>query len=1238
MSPPPRTGFRSRAGVAAAALAALLAPAVAGAQLPGAPAPAVKLAPTDSAAGDLFACALAMDGDLAVAGSVLDDDLGSASGSLYLFSRAGGGWAQTKVVASDGGAGDELGFAVGISGARVAGGAPFRDQIGESSGTVYVFTRRPNGGFAEAKLVPQDLAARDELGRSVAVSGTVVAGGAPGDDDRGSSAGAVYVWDVDPATGAPLGVEKLTAGDGASGDGFGYSVALGGGTLLVGAPYDDDGGAQSGSVYVFERQGGGWVQAAKLTATDRAPGSLFGWSVALSGDRAAIGARLDRGGAAAGGAAYVFERAGGWSQTAKLLPPEPAAGEELGVAVALDGDAVVAGARFATAGGLPRAGAGYLFVDEPDGWVARYRLTSPTPGAGDELGYAVGIAGATVFAGVYRDDDAGNDSGTICAFEELDTGGGAAADLAVTKDDGVTAVDAGGATTYTIVVSNLSPRSVSGARVTDDFPATLDCDWVCSGAGGAVCPAAGTGAIDRLVDLPAGSAATFVAECTVAPFAAGTVSNTATVAAPAGIDDPNPSNDSATDVDTVRPAPFTDVAVTKSDGAVEVSCGATTVYTIVARNAGTRPVAAARVRDTFPEPLSCTWTCAGSGGAACAAAAGSGDFDQTVALPAGAAVTVRATCTVAAGFAGTLSNTATATITSGGPDEVPGNDSATDVDTAVCSGGGADLSVTKSDGVGEVAAGEAVTYTITAANAGPQAVTGARVADEFPLGLSCQWTCAAAGGAACGAAAGTGDIDQAVSLPVGGTATFTAACAVGAFAPDELSNTASISVPPGVIDPVPTNDSATDVDTVLRISDLRVTKTADRATVAIGGSLEYTVTITNDGPSGSAPVQVTDAFPAGLSCAWVCTGTGGGVCGQPSGEGDLLDGVSLAPGGTVTYVADCTVSAGASGNLVNTATATNPSGTVDPNPEDNAATAATSVVAIADLRIAKSAVQAQVIEGQPLVYTLTVTNDGPDDAEDVRLVDLEPGSLAFTSWTCGSIAGSGDLDLLVDLSAGASISCTVTAATVPGFCGDATNVATVEPPESVDDPDFTDRTASDTIRVFPPPANGVGVNLCASKALLTGPHAPGSTVIYQLLLFNGGPLPLLDGPIDELIDDVPPEVAVTSVTADTGLADTMGNLVTWNGDLPPGVVATVTITGVVDGQVGQTVANQGFFSDFASGQTVPTDDPATQAPIDPTVFTIGGVLDIPALGGFGLVALAALLAAAALRRLRRTRH
>src|SRR5213075_2441522 len=126
---------------------------------------------------------------------------------------------------------------------------------------------------------------------------------------------------------------------------------------------------------------------------------------------------------------------------------------------------------------------------------------------------------------------------------------------------------------------------------------------------------------------------------------------------------------------------------------------------------------------------------------------------------------------------GTLSNTATvASSTISDPNAA--NNSATDTDTLTPQ---ADLAVTKTDGVTTATPGGSVTYTITASNAGPSNATGATVADNFPASLTCTWTCAGAGGGSC-TASGSGNINDTVNLPNGGSVTYTASCNISAAA------------------------------------------------------------------------------------------------------------------------------------------------------------------------------------------------------------------------------------------------------------------------------------------------------------------------------------------------------------------------------------------------------------------------------------------------------------------------
>ncbi|MCH8152249.1 MAG: FG-GAP repeat protein [Planctomycetes bacterium] len=153
------------------------------------------------------------------------------------------------------------------------------------------------------KLLPDDGAALDEFGRSVAISGATAIVGASG-HDNGTSNGSAYLFDT--TTGAQIA--KFLPNDGAIGDHFGISVAISGATAIVGAWFDDDNGFWSGSAYLFDTTTG--RQIAKLLADDGAALDIFGWSVAISGATAIVGAWFDDDNGLDSGSAYLFDAAG----------------------------------------------------------------------------------------------------------------------------------------------------------------------------------------------------------------------------------------------------------------------------------------------------------------------------------------------------------------------------------------------------------------------------------------------------------------------------------------------------------------------------------------------------------------------------------------------------------------------------------------------------------------------------------------------------------------------------------------------------------------------------------------------------------------------------------------------------------------------------------------------------------------------------------------------------------------
>jgi glutamate synthase domain-containing protein 3 len=310
---------------------------------------------------------------------------------------------EQKLTASDGAFGDEFGHSVAISGSTIVVGAR-ADTIGGNlnQGSAYVFNRHGGSWVETQKLTASDGAASDQFGWSVAVSGSTIVVGAWLDDiganlDQGSA----YVFSRQG--GGWVETQKLTASDGATRDHFGWSVTVSGSTVVVGAPGDD-------SAYVFNRQGGGWVETQKLTASDGAAFDFFGWSVAVSGSTVVVGSRGDAIGANINqGSAYVFNRHGGsWVEAQKLTASDGGAFDEFGNSVAVSGSTIVVGSPVDAIGGNPAQGSAYVFNRHGGDWVETQKLTASDGGALDFFGNSVAVSGSTVVVGAVTDDIGGN--------------------------------------------------------------------------------------------------------------------------------------------------------------------------------------------------------------------------------------------------------------------------------------------------------------------------------------------------------------------------------------------------------------------------------------------------------------------------------------------------------------------------------------------------------------------------------------------------------------------------------------------------------------------------------------------------------------------------------------------------------------------------------------------------------------------------------------------------------------
>lgn len=341
----------------------------------------VRLTASDAAQLDGFGQAVDMDGDTLVVGANTAD---GAEGAAYVFVRNGCCWSEQAKLTASGGEGN-LGTVLALSGDTLLVGA-FR--------VVYVFVRGPGGWSEQARLTASQ---GDPLfGGSVALEGdTAVVG--MFEEFAAPPLGAVYVYTRSGTTWSEQA--RLVGSDSEPTDNFGVSVAISDDTLLVGSSSDSIAGRDQyeGSAYVFVRSGSSWSEQAKLVASERSEGDLFGFSVDLDDDVAAIGARQSNPGRI--GAAYVFRRAGSiWSQEQRLQPSDGQISDEFGFSVSIRGDLLAVGAWRANRIGAP-PGAAYVFWKDGNSWSELSRLFASQSSSHDLFGVDVVTDGDRVFVG-----------------------------------------------------------------------------------------------------------------------------------------------------------------------------------------------------------------------------------------------------------------------------------------------------------------------------------------------------------------------------------------------------------------------------------------------------------------------------------------------------------------------------------------------------------------------------------------------------------------------------------------------------------------------------------------------------------------------------------------------------------------------------------------------------------------------------------------------------------------------
>jgi uncharacterized repeat protein (TIGR01451 family)/LPXTG-motif cell wall-anchored protein len=766
------------------------------------------------------------------------------------------------------------------------------------------------------------------------------------------------------------------------------------------------------------------------------------------------------------------------------------------------------------------------------------------------------------------------------------------ADLALTKNR-TGAIVAGQDATYTLDVVNNGP-SVSRGPITvvDDLPTGTT--FVSASGSGWVCtPAVGSVSCERADDLAPGQAAPQITVVISVPSSqTAVVENTATVTGTTT--DPVPGNN--TDTDSGTPTVLADLAIQKANVGAVVAGGQAT-YRLTVDNAGPSDAAApVRITDTLPTGLTYvssadvvgSWTCSAAAQTVTCDLAGPLAADPGNAVDGDAIVEI--TVDVASSVAGRIDNIAT--VSSPTTDPNLGNNTDTESTDFV---GEADLEIVKSHS-GDATAGEQLVWTLQVTNNGPSDSSGPIVVtDSLPAGVSyvsasgADWSCTENGG----------DVEctRTATLVAGDDAPpiLLTVLVDPSAGPATIRNAASVDGP--VTDPVPGNNTDTDDVTVLDEAELVLTKDAATPVVLAGTTAEFTVEVTNLGPSAADSVTVLDLLPSGLTPVsadgpgWTCTITGQQVaCDRPA--------LQPAASRTITITADVGQTVLDGSVLTNTATVSTT--TPGDDPDNNTDTADVTVDAEADLALTKVTDPASttVIAGERATWTIAVSNAGPSAAQaPITVTDTLPAGFSFVvnggPWTC-TPAGQ-DLTCVLDggapLAAGADApDLTVTALVEPTTLpGDYVNTAEVDSPTVDPDPSNNGDTA--TVEVV------VDADLAITKSH-TGPVRVGDDLVFTLEVVNDGPSVARD----VVVTDTLPaglSYAGASSAAGTWTCAEAGGTVTCElaGVLAPGATAEpIELTVTVDASAYPTVTNT---ADVDS--STPDRDPSNNSSSDPVV-------------------------------------
>jgi len=717
------------------------------------------------------------------------------------------------------------------------------------------------------------------------------------------------------------------------------------------------------------------------------------------------------------------------------------------------------------------------------------------------------LASFSIFAGLFLF------SGTAFA---------ASADLVTNQNVSPIQGPAGGTFTYTLQTTNAGPSTATGVSITDTLPSGAHFVGVTSSTG--TCSQSGGVVTCALPDILAGSTGVTTTIQVILPtdgVYTNTVSGTTTST------DPNPSNNTNI-VKTTTAYAAADLQMNATASSTTVVAGQPYTYNLSVTNKGPDAVASGgQIFIAFQVPSGATvtqlpagagWTCTPNTGYPLS----TGTITCSAAPLANGATSSILTAPVVANQTGAVAAAFDASATDGNGNPMPdGNSSNNSAPVTVTVSDGSDVSITGSATPNPVGLGGTVTYTLTPRfNGGiPPGSTGSKtitVVSTLAAGLTYVpgsangngWTCSAAGQVITCTRPGPYTGGNFTNMP---QITYQATTSQTGT----LANAVSISAPE--TDPVPANNNATINVNSSNAADLSIQKTASLNPVVPGQAFNYFLRIKNNGPLAVATGQTitaTDNIPAGVTLTGAPSGSGWS-CIPSGGAGPVTVTCTrlgpLASGSFAPTISLPVILSGA-GSVSNTASvALTGTGPVDDVPGNNTSTVGvTASSTSADLSITKSA-SGNVTAGQPLTYTITVSNQGPDPSTNVTMTDVLDNlitagglqSITTSQGTCTPSAPANGPSQTVrcnlgTLGNGASATIQITVLPTIAVTGTRSNTATIYSPD-VGDPIQTNNSATATSQVT------AVVDLALAKTATPSSVPAGAPLTYQVTAKNNGP-------------------------------------------------------------------------------------------------------------------------------------